>query len=203
MDDEYKTLEKTAKGIFREKNSRFLAFGYPVCNEKDIRKIISQLKKKYHDARHHCYAYRIGLTGEISRMVDDGEPSGTAGGPIYHVLLSKELTDVLIVVVRYFGGVLLGKNGLVHAYKTAALNMLENANIITSYIEDAFHITYPYKQMNDVMQIMKVENLVPVHPVYENICSFYTCVRKSYTPAVTAKFKLIDGLEYDIIDQIP
>ena len=203
MDDDYKTLDKTAEGIYREKGSRFLAFGYPVCHEKDVGKIISHLKKKYHNARHHCYAYRMGLTSEIYRMVDDGEPSGTAGRPIYHVLLSKELTNTLIVVVRYFGGVLLGKNRLVYAYKTAALNMLENAHIKVNYVDDVYYVTFPYQQMNDVMQILKVEKMMPVHPIYENKCSFYTRVRKSHASGVMEKFEHIDGLEYKVIDHIP
>ena len=124
MDDSYKTLENPAEGIYREKGSRFLAFGYPVHNEEEIKIRVAALRKKYHDARHHCYAYRLGPAGETYRVNDDGEPSGTAGKPIYGQLLSNNLTNVLVVVVRYFGGTLLGTGGLITAYRSATSDML-------------------------------------------------------------------------------
>jgi len=126
----YKTITTPAEAIFKEKRSKFLAFAYPVENEAEIKEKIAFLKKKYHDAKHHCYAYILGADRSLYRMNDDGEPSGTAGRPIYGQLLSKEVTNVLIVVVRYFGGVKLGTGGLRIAYKLAAKEVLENAMII-------------------------------------------------------------------------
>ncbi|MBN2480973.1 MAG: YigZ family protein [Bacteroidales bacterium] len=203
MDDEYRTLEKPAEGIYREKGSRFLAFGYPAGDEESAREIIAGLKKEHHNARHHCYAYRMGRKAEIYRMNDDGEPSGTAGRPIYGTLLSNGLNNVLIVVVRYFGGVLLGRNRLANAYKTAAQEMLSGAQIVTGYIENACRITFPYSQMNDVMKVMKEENVTPVKPIYGNMVSFYARIKRSCLSGFLGKLKNIDGLSFEPVDHIP
>ncbi len=143
MDDSYKTLESPAEGTYREKGSRFLAFGFPVQNEEEIRNILASLRKKYHDARHHCYAYRLGTTGEAYRVNDDGEPSGTAGKPILGQLLSNNLTHVLVVVVRYFGGTLLGTGGLITAYRSATADMICKCKNCCAYcrIESTSHFS--------------------------------------------------------------
>ena len=202
MDDEYKTLEKQAEGMYREKGSRFLAFGYRVLTEDSAREIIASLKKKHHKARHYCYAYRLGMQEESCRMNDDGEPSGTAGKSIYNILLSMKMTNVLIVVVRYFGGILLGKNKLANAYKNAVLEMLSNARIITCHIEKAYRIKFPYRQLNDVMKIIKEENITPVQPLFENTCSFFINVRKSHSLGILRRLEGIEGLIYESTNQI-
>lgn len=202
MDDEYKTLKSPAEGTYREKGSRFIAYGYPVDSEESAKEIVASLKKTHHNARHHCYAYRLATDAEVYRMNDDGEPSGTAGKPIYGTLISNNLNNILIVVVRYFGGVLLGRNRLANAYKAAALEMLSNAMIKTGYVENMYRITFPYVQMNNVMQIMKEENISPVKPRYENTVSFYAGIRRSVSNVVLGKLDEVDGLIYEAVDHV-
>ncbi len=202
MDDEYRTLEGPAKGIYREKGSRFIAYGYPIDSEESVKEIISNLKKTHHNARHHCYGFRLATDAKVYRMNDDGEPAGTAGKPIYGTLISNNLNNTLIVVVRYFGGVLLGRNRLANAYKTAALEMISNAKIKTGYVEILYCITFPYLQMNTVMQIMKEENILPVKPRYENTVSFYAGIRRSISSVVLGKLNEVNGLTYEAADHV-
>jgi uncharacterized YigZ family protein len=178
MEDSYITIEKASEGEYREKGSRFLAFGFPVENEGEIREILQVIRKKYHDARHHCYAYRLGSHKENFRTNDDGEPSGTAGKPIYGQLLSHDLTNILAVVVRYFGGILLGTGGLVSAYKAATADMLSHAVLVTRHVEVKMKISFPYEGLNSVMKILKEESLVPESPEYGNHCSLVFKVRE-------------------------
>jgi uncharacterized YigZ family protein len=194
MEDTYKTLEKPAEGLFRDKNSRFLAFGFPVDSVDQVTEILGKIKKKYHDARHHCYAYRLGTEKEIYRLNDDGEPSGTAGKPIYNQLLSREITNTLIIVVRYFGGTLLGTGGLINAYKSAAKDMLDHASIGIRYMEDLFFITFPCEKLNAVMKVLHDENLVPVQPEYAAACTMKVAVRKGLSDRLTQKICAITGL---------
>jgi uncharacterized YigZ family protein len=194
MQDSYKTLEKPAEGLFRDRNSRFLAFGYPVHNTAQISDILTSLKKKYHDARHHCYAYCLGHDKAIFRLNDDGEPSGTAGKPIYGQLLSHDLTHTLVVVVRYFGGNLLGTSGLIHAYRSSTADMLSRASIVTRYVEDRIRIDFPYEKLNMVMKLLKEEDLVPLEPVYDTACSMNLVIRKSFTEKILGKLTGIAGL---------
>ena len=155
--DTYKTLKEPSEGIYKEKGSKFLAFAYSVFTEDEIKEHITELKKQYHDARHHCYAWKLGMDSNHYRMNDDGEPSGTAGKPIYGQILSYELTNVLVVVVRYFGGTKLGTSGLIHAYKTATKDAFENAEIVEQTVNDILTLTFEYGAMNDVMRIIKDE----------------------------------------------
>ncbi len=194
MEDSYRTLEKPAEGIFRDRNSRFLAFGYPVSTTTEIDDILSGIKKRFHDARHHCYAYRLGFKKENLRMNDDGEPSGTAGKPIYGQLLAHDLTDTLVIVVRYFGGTLLGTSGLINAYRSATANMISNATIIVRFVEDRFRLVFPYENLNAVMKILKEENLVPYEPVYDSQCMLTIAVRRSLTERITGRLKVINGM---------
>ena len=194
MDDTYRSLEKPAEGIFRDRNSRFLAFGYPVETLEEVNLIMEGIRKKYHDARHHCYAYRIGFPDEAHRMNDDGEPSGTAGKPIYGQLLSYDLTNALAVVVRYFGGTLLGTSGLINAYRSATEDMLSHAKIIDKYLEDHFHIRFPYEKLNAVMKILKEEQIIPLLPEYSTACSMHIHVRKSLSGRLSARLSVIPGL---------
>jgi uncharacterized YigZ family protein len=193
MQDTYLTLNKPAEGIYRDKGSRFLAFGYPVKNEAEIRDILTVVRKKYHDARHHCYAYRLGASGDVFRMNDDGEPSGTAGKPIYGQLLSIGITHVLVVVVRYFGGVLLGTGGLIQAYRSATADMLEHAEKVTRHVETRMRITFPYESMNAVMKVLKEESVVPEDPDYQSTCAMVISVRAGIAGRLSGRLTSIPG----------
>ena len=155
FDDTYKTIAAKSEGIYKEKGSKFIALAYPVTTEDEIKEIIAGLKKEYYDARHHCYAYILGPDKSAYRQNDDGEPSDTAGRPIYGQLLSKDVTNVLLVVIRYFGGIKLGVSGLINAYKTAAKDALDNITIIEKTIDEKYRVTFDYTEMNSVMQILK------------------------------------------------
>jgi len=158
FDDTYKTISAAAEGLFKDKGSRFVGLAFPVQSEAEVKNILSELKKKYYDATHRCYAYYIGTIGSPSvRMNDDGEPSGTAGRPIYGQILSSELKNILVVVVRYFGGTKLGVSGLINAYKETAKITINNAQIVEQKIKDIYTVEFEYPLMNPVMQTLKNE----------------------------------------------
>ena len=165
FDDTYQTIAVPAEGIFKDKGSKFIAYIFPVNSEAEIKEIIVKLKKEHHTARHHCYAYRLMPDKSVFRSNDDGEPSGTAGKPILGQIQSNDLTDVLIVVVRYFGGTLLGVSGLIKAYKSAALDAINNSEIIIKTINETIEITCTYEQLNNVMRIVKQENLIILYQI--------------------------------------
>ena len=179
FDDTYKTLAVPSEGLYKEKGSKFLAFAYPVHNLDEIKAHLEQLRKDYFDARHHCYAYILGPRKDAFRANDDGEPSGTGGRPIHGQLLSADLTDTLIVVVRYFGGILLGASGLANAYKTAARDAINHATIIEKTIDCRYRLLFEYAAMNDVMRILKDYNLKPEQPHYDLDCSLEVSIRQS------------------------
>jgi uncharacterized YigZ family protein len=197
MEERYRSLKEPAEGIYREKGSRFLAFGFPVENGEEIKTILSGIRKKYHDARHHCYAYRLGIRKEAYRVNDDGEPSGTAGRPIYGQLVSNNLTNTLVVVVRYFGGTLLGTGGLINAYRQATADMLSRAIVIERQVEARLQISFPYEALNSVMRIMKEEELLPLDPHYNTICSMYVMVQEKLLKATITRLLGIPGLVID------
>ena len=145
--DSYRTIESNSEGNFKDRGSKFLAFAFPVQNEEQIKIFIGDLKKRYHDARHHSYAYRIYPENPVYRVNDDGEPSGTAGKPIYGQILSNNLMNILIVVVRYFGGTLLGTSGLINAYRAAALDCIDKARIIERTIESTLILNFDYEKL--------------------------------------------------------
>ena len=155
FDDSYKTIAKPAEGSYSEKRSKFLAYAFPVQNEQEVKQRLAEIQKKHWDARHHCYAYILGPHKDAYRLNDNGEPSGTAGRPIYGQLLSKDLTNTLVIVVRYFGGIKLGVSGLQNAYKVAAREALDAAVIEERTIQETFSVTFEYVKMNDIMQILK------------------------------------------------
>ena len=155
FDDSYKTITKPAEGSYSEKRSKFLAYAFPVQNEEEVKQRLAEIQKKHWDARHHCYAYILGPHKDAYRLNDNGEPSGTAGRPIYGQLLSKDLTNTLVIVVRYFGGIKLGVSGLQNAYKVAAREALDAAVIEERTIQETFSVTFEYVKMNDIMQILK------------------------------------------------
>lgn len=155
FDDSYKTIAKPAEGSYSEKRSKFLAYAFPVQNEQEVKQRLAEIQKKHWDARHHCYAYILGPHKDAYRLNDNGEPSGTAGRPIYGQLLSKDLTNTLVIVVRYFGGIKLGVSGLQNAYKVAAREALDAAVIEERTIQETYRVTFEYTKMNDIMQILK------------------------------------------------
>jgi uncharacterized YigZ family protein len=198
FEDEYKTIERPSQGLYKDKGSKFIARAVPCLTVDEVKAHLEQLKKEYHDARHHCYAYILGHDGTEFRMNDDGEPSGTAGKPIYGQLLSHELTNVLVVVIRYFGGTKLGVRGLINAYKFATLDALENNDIVTKVIKENYRLTFDYAHMNDVMRIMKEENLEQTGQDFQMTCTLDFSVRKKNADKVLKRFEDLRkvGIEY-------
>lgn len=179
FDDIYYTIKGPAEGLYKEKGSRFMAFAFAVRSVEEVKEHLERLRKDYYDARHHCYAYILGPRKDAYRMNDDGEPSGTGGRPIYGQLLSADLTDTLVVVVRYFGGVLLGASGLANAYKTAARDAIAHAEIVERTIDVRYRLRFEYAAMNDVMRIVKDFGLVPTHQDFNLDCQLEVSVRQS------------------------
>ena len=175
--DSYKSIAGISEGLYKDLGSKFIALAYPVETEEDAREIVSSVKKDYFDARHHCYAYRIGREGEKWRVNDDGEPSSTAGRPIYGQILSAGLSDILIVVVRYFGGTKLGVPGLIKAYKSAAQDAISNAAIVEKIALEQFAVKFGYEKMNDVMKTLKEMGLSPKGQKFDLECSLDVDVR--------------------------
>lgn len=196
FDDTYKTIEKEGEGIFRDKGSRFIAYLYPIKSEEDIKNIIAELKALHPKARHHCWAMRIGPDRSVFRINDDGEPSGTAGRPILNTLLSSDLTNVLAVVVRYFGGTLLGVPGLINAYKSATQDAINQANIIEKTIDLIFKLEFGHSVMNEVMKIIKDEGLRIFNQQFDLNCSLDIEIRQSQVNKVLGRLEKVEGLKW-------
>lgn len=177
ISDTYRSIAAPAKGVYKELGSKFLAFAYPVETEAEAKNILASVRKEYFDARHHCFAWRLGLTGEPYRLSDDGEPSSTAGRPIHGQLLSQELSDILVVVVRYFGGTKLGVPGLIRAYRTATQDALANATVIEKIAGSFFSLTFDYLRMNDVMKVLKDMGITPLKQDFDLECHLEVRVR--------------------------
>lgn len=192
--DTYKTVNKLSTGIYREKGSKFIAFACFVETESDIKTILAQKRKEYFDARHHCYAYRLGADGAIFRTNDDGEPSGTAGRPVLGQILSRSVTNVLIIVVRYFGGIKLGTSGLINAYKTAAADALDNAEIIEKTEMQTITFSFAYSAMNHVMKLIKDEKIEITEHVMNTDCRIKMLVAKSKAAAIIEKLDRINSI---------
>lgn len=201
MEDTYNTIELNSEGYFKDKGSKFYSYAFPVQSEEKIKYLISELKKEHHSARHHCYAWRLGTEEITFRTNDDGEPSSTAGKPILGQLLSFDVTNILVVVVRYFGGTLLGVSGLINAYRTAAAEALKNAEILTKTIEKKYELHFQYNVLNDVMNIIKNENLNVVTTKFEEDCRLIFSVRKSEVEKAEEIFKNFYGVEIKTINQ--
>jgi uncharacterized YigZ family protein len=182
--DTYKTLAAPCVGAFKDRGSKFLAHAFPVATPDDVKQHVQQLKKAYFDARHHCYAYRLGLRGEHWRANDDGEPSSTAGKPILGQLLSQDVTDTLIVVVRYFGGILLGVPGLINAYRAAAADALAHAHIVERTAKEQLALRFPYAAMNDVMRRLKEVQADILSQHFDAECFIIVAVPRSCAGAV-------------------
>ena len=189
----YRTIAKESEGLYKEKGSRFIALAYPVRTEEEVKQHVADVKKKYYDARHHCYAYILGANKDAYRMNDDGEPSGTAGRPIHGQLLSKDLTDTLIIVIRYFGGIKLGVSGLINAYKTAAKDALDNNTIVEKFVEEDYQLRFPPLSMNKVMQLLKRETVKITDQQYDNDCIIRFTVQKRDADNLLEALLKVDG----------
>lgn len=201
--DTYKTILKPSEEVlFKDKNSKFFGYAFPVANEDDIKSYIEALKKQHHSARHWCYAYQLGTQEKhiIYRTNDDGEPNNSAGMPIYGQIQSFEVTNILIVVVRYFGGVKLGVSGLINAYKTAAQLALNNATIITELITQNIVVSFDYANINKVMRIVKEKNLNIINQKLELDCEITISVRLQEIPTVLEIFENFYGIKTKILN---
>ncbi len=195
--DTYRTIKAASEGAYSEKRSKFLAFAMPVRSVEEVKQIVAEYQKKYYDARHVCYAYMLGAERKEFRANDNGEPSGTAGKPILGQINSNELTDILIVVVRYFGGVKLGTSGLIVAYRLAAAEAIAAAEIVEKTVDEdvTFHFEYPF--MNDVMRIVKEEEPQIVVQDFDNDCTMTLRIRKDSMPRLKARLEQVSSLCFE------
>jgi uncharacterized YigZ family protein len=200
FEDTYRTINTTSEGLYKEKGSKFIGLVIPVTNEEEVKSHLQTLRKSYHDASHHCYAYQLGFDKSAYRINDDGEPSGTAGRPIFGQINSFDLTNVLIVVIRYYGGTNLGVSGLINAYKTASKDGILNGKIVEQTIKDLYRIDFQYPEMNEVMKIMKAFNLKQSNQKFEIICQLDFEVRKSESTQVYDKLKRVKGLNINFLN---
>ena len=195
FDDSYKTIAKPAEGNYSEKRSKFLAYAFPVQNEQEVKQRLTEIQKKHWDARHHCYAYILGPHKDAYRLNDNGEPSGTAGRPIYGQLLSKDLTNTLVIVVRYFGGIKLGVSGLQNAYKVAAREALDAAVIEERTVQEIYRVTFEYVKMNDIMQVLKDPNIQILDRQSYMQCIYTIYVRQREADRITETLRKIPMTE--------
>ncbi|MBQ4038336.1 MAG: YigZ family protein [Bacteroidaceae bacterium] len=198
--DIYRTIDVQGEGIYSEKRSKFLAFAIPVLTVEDVKREVEAYQKKYYDARHVCYAYRLGERRELFRANDNGEPSGTAGKPILGQIDSRELTNVLVIVVRYFGGIKLGTSGLIVAYKAAAAEALDATEYVEKTINEEITLKFSYPLLNDVLRIVKEENPRIVEQVFDNECIVRLSIRLSRMPRLRERYeKLVIDSRGDLI----
>lgn len=197
--DKYLTITTTSEGVYKEKGSKFFAFAFPVTTEEELHAHQKSLKKKYYDARHHVYAFRLGADLKTFRCSDDGEPANSSGPPVLGQIKSNNLTNILIVVIRYFGGTKLGVPGLINAYKSAAADAIENNTIIEKFEEDTFTIEFGYLVMNAVMKVIKDENPSQTDQQFDNACSIKLSIRKNDGEQLRNKLLKIEGLS--IVEQ--
>jgi uncharacterized YigZ family protein len=198
-EDLYKTIKSPSEGLFKDKGSKFSAFAFPFENESELKNFIDPLRKEHFKAVHFCYAYRIGLDKNNFRVNDDGEPSGSAGRPILNVLLSKEITNILVVVVRYWGGTLLGVSGLINAYKSATEEAIANAEIIEKTVNDVYQITFGYVQMNDIMKVVKDFDLKIRNQQFDNQCIIEIEFRQSMASQVLGRLDKIEEILVEFV----
>ena len=194
MQDTFLTLAEDSQGLYKEKGSRFISFAMPVSSTEDVKAKLQVFKKNYYDARHICYAYVLGKNGTVFRSNDDGEPSGTAGKPILGQINSKDLTNVLVVVVRYFGGILLGTGGLVIVYREAAADAIQNNKIVSRLVESNIAIQFSYERMNDVMRIVKENSLTITSQHLDTKCFMSFKVRESFVEQLKENLHKIEGV---------
>ena len=198
--DTYRTIKSPAEGLYKEKGSRFVSYAFPVSEQKEIKPIIDKIKKENHEARHHCFAYMIGFERTNYRVSDDGEPSGTAGKPILGQINFFGVTNILIVVSRYFGGTLLGVSGLINAYRSAAASAINNAELTEMTLREYYEIIYPYTSMNDVMKILKEENIGQSEQIFDLECRIRINFRVSLRENIISRLSRIEGLKSTYIE---
>ena len=191
--DSYKSIASESRGLFKDNGSRFIAHAYPVETEEEVKEIVAALKKEYYDARHHVYAYRLGYLGDKFRANDDGEPSGSSGRPVLGQIDSNELSDILVVVVRYFGGIKLGIPGLIRAYKTATADAIANAEIVEKIACKRYKVHFGYMGMNSVMKVFKDMGLDQKNQQFDMECSMETSVRLSQVDTFLERMADVEG----------
>ena len=199
MTDLYRSISGPGQGVYREKGSKFLAFAFPVNSEDQVKTILEDYRKEYHDARHHCYAWRLGPEKDRFRTNDDGEPSGSAGKPIFGQIQSRDLSDIFILVIRYFGGTLLGVGGLINAYRSAASDALDHTRIIERKVYDQIRLEFDYTRMNEVMRMVKEFELEFLDQVFDNRCALTLNVWKRLNSRVVDKLNRIEGCRHRVI----
>ena len=197
MEVTYKTIEAQAEGLYKEKGSKFIALAFPVYTEEEIKTILEDLRGKYYDARHHCYAYRLGADKLRFRANDDGEPSSTGGKPILGQIVSNDLTNILIVVVRYFGGIKLGVSGLINAYRTAAADVLDHAIVVEKTEDEVVKIKFSYAVLNDVMRIIKEMEPVVLERNFELECRMTLALRRKLLPVLLERMQQVESLSFE------
>ncbi|MDC0204422.1 YigZ family protein [Flavobacteriales bacterium] len=200
--DKYLEIEANTTGIYKEKGSKFIAYAFPVYSENEVKKKLKAVKKLEHSAKHHCYAYILHSDKLAQRANDDGEPTSTAGKPILGQILSNDLTNTLIIVVRYSGGVKLGVPGLIRSYKTAASDAISNSTIITKTIKEHYQIDFKYPQMNDVMRIVKEYDLEIVNTNFQVNCNLIFAVPKSKSKSIAGAFKKNHELKIEYLKTV-
>ncbi len=195
FDDQYFMIESSSQGLFKDRGSRFIGIAIPVVSELEVKRELEALRKQYFDATHHCYAYILGADKSAWRVNDDGEPSGTAGRPIHGQILSADLTNILVVVIRYYGGTKLGVPGLIHAYKSAAREAIVNATIRTCIVKEVYQLDYDYILMNEVMKIVKEEGVEVLKTEFGMKCVIEIAVRKLHADKVCTRFNRLSSLK--------
>jgi uncharacterized YigZ family protein len=199
-EDEYRTIRNESSGLYKEKGSKFISLAFPIDDEEAVKEKLEQVRKQYHDARHHCYAYRLGYSGETYRINDDGEPSGTAGKPIFGQILSREMTNILVIVVRYFGGTKLGVSGLIKAYRTAAGDALDQAPAVKRTINECYRVLFDYPAMNAVMRMVKEYKLEVIRQEFKISCKLVYSIRRDSASEVYEKFSKLKGVKIEDVD---
>lgn len=200
--DTYHTILNPSQGLFKDRGSKFLAFAFPVCSDNDIKQLLDKLKKEYFDARHHCFAYRLGADMKVFRAFDDGEPSNSAGKPILGQIVANNLTNILIIVVRYFGGTLLGVGGLIQAYRNASADAIANAKIVEKEVMDTIHLSFDYALQNNVNRVLKEYHLKILKSEFDYNCRIETQCRKNLTNDFIEKLKQLIHIEIRLNDSM-
>jgi uncharacterized YigZ family protein len=199
FEDTYRTVAEPVEGFYKDKGSKFISFVFPISSENEAKSHLNQLRELHPRANHHVYAYRLGMDRMQYRLSDDGEPSGSSGRPILNTLYSKEITNVLVIVVRYFGGTLLGIPGLINAYRSATEDALENAEIVVKHLFNLYKLSFSYMQMNDVMRIVKEMELPVSEQLFEMECSLVVEVRTTLLERFMTRVEKVDALTVELV----
>lgn len=199
FEDTYRTVAEPVEGFYKDKGSKFISFVFPISSENEAKSHLNQLRELHPRANHHVYAYRLGMDRMQYRLSDDGEPSGSSGRPILNTLYSKEITNVLVIVVRYFGGTLLGIPGLINAYRSATEDALENAEIVVKHLFNLYKLSFSYMQMNDVMRIVKELELPVSEQLFEMECSLVVEVRTTLLERFMTRVEKVDALTVELV----